>query len=192
LKVQGFISPFPSTTRSPLARKTNLHGIVSRMHLLSAFVVLGFTGLAGAQVNLKTVNPGNYSYVSCWSDSGSPRTLFNQYGGPGGTSNVTVENCVNGCYGMGYSYAGLEYSQQCYCDNTLASGSSSLPQSSCSSNCTGNTTEICGGKRYSPSLRHASTANLISKVVTPSVCTIRVPLQPQTLRCLALVHRRRG
>jgi len=163
LKVPGFISPFPCTTHSPLARKLNFHGTVSRMHLLSAFVVLGFTGLASAQVNLKTVNPGNYSYVSCWSDSGSPRTLSVPYGGPGGTSNVTVENCVNGCYGLGYSYAGMEYGQQCYCDNTLVSGSSSLPQSSCSSTCTGNATEICGGKRYSQSLRHASTANAISR-----------------------------
>jgi len=34
---------------------------------------------------------------------------------------------------------------QCYCDNTLSSSSTQLPESECNTACAGNGDEICGG-----------------------------------------------
>ncbi|KAF8242298.1 hypothetical protein K440DRAFT_591049 [Wilcoxina mikolae CBS 423.85] len=41
--------------------------------------------------------------------------------------------------------AGTEYSQECYCDNSLASTSTVAPIGDCSMGCSGNATEACGG-----------------------------------------------
>lgn len=32
---------------------------------------------------------------------------------------MTVEKCLDACSGLGYVYAGLEYSQECYCSSAL-------------------------------------------------------------------------
>jgi hypothetical protein len=58
-------------------------------------------------------------------------------------SNMTAEMCMNGCSEMGFSYAGVEYSTQCYCGNAF-NGGQRLPVSQCSMPCGGNTTETCG------------------------------------------------
>lgn len=62
-----------------------------------------------AAPNLTVVN--GYTSQGCWVDSNT-RAL----GGPGYSdgSNMTIGNCVSYCSGQGYSYAGMEYSAQCY------------------------------------------------------------------------------
>lgn len=60
---------------------------------------------------------------------------------------MSVSNCVAACQGAGYSLAGVEYSGECYCDNTISNGGTLAPEgvSGCSMLCNGNFSEYCGG-----------------------------------------------
>ncbi|KAL2154372.1 hypothetical protein VTH82DRAFT_3048 [Thermothelomyces myriococcoides] len=44
-----------------------------------------------------------------------------------------------------FQFAGLEYSRECWCGQTLSSLSAKLPDSECNLPCDGNTTQACGG-----------------------------------------------
>ena len=55
-----------------------------------------------------------------------------------------VEYCVAACSGKGYAYAGLEYGSQCFCGNTLGTGSENVADSQCQVMlCPGNKGEYC-------------------------------------------------
>ncbi|KAJ7024455.1 hypothetical protein C8F04DRAFT_968849 [Mycena alexandri] len=59
---------------------------------------------------------------------------------------MTLESCTWFCSSRQYAYAGLEYSQECYCGNALfATHGDAVSASECSSACTGNSAEACGG-----------------------------------------------
>lgn len=62
--------------------------------------------------------------------------------------NMTIGTCLNICAEKGYSLAGIEYGQECYCDNALQN-SASLEKSSnsCTMTCPGNVIDEgkCGG-----------------------------------------------
>jgi hypothetical protein len=57
---------------------------------------------------------------------------------------MTIEACQAFCTTENYALAGVEYSSQCYCSNTLAS-TSSVGYNGCTFTCSGNTAETCGG-----------------------------------------------
>ncbi|KDR72204.1 hypothetical protein GALMADRAFT_229047 [Galerina marginata CBS 339.88] len=72
--------------------------------------------------------------------------------------NLTVEACVAACGNAGFTLAGVEFADECYCGNSLQSNSrpitdcSVLPTSAFSNNpkstlmkCKGNPEEFCGG-----------------------------------------------
>ncbi|KAI0207010.1 WSC domain-containing protein [Astrocystis sublimbata] len=60
---------------------------------------------------------------------------------------MTVEKCISACDGKGYKYAGLEYSSQCFCGNSIPDDR--MPKNGtvgdCSMPCAGNANEFCGG-----------------------------------------------
>lgn len=91
---------------------------------------------------------GNYSYIGCYADSTASRALIGLINPVLGAS-LTVESCVAAC--KDFEYAGVEYSAECYCGNTLlggsalASGGSDPTQNMCSMTCNGNVNEYCGG-----------------------------------------------
>ena len=59
---------------------------------------------------------------------------------------MTVEKCVGFCKSQGYSQAGLEYGQECFCGNGLVNGASLDSVSyECKMPCAGNQAQICGG-----------------------------------------------
>lgn len=58
---------------------------------------------------------------------------------------MTQESCIAYCSGLNYAYAGMEYSGECYCDNSIASTGSPAAYSDCNMGCNGNNTEACGG-----------------------------------------------
>ena len=60
-------------------------------------------------------------------------------------ANMTVEACVSGCSGKGYSIAGAEYSTQCFCDQAIGSGGTLVADSQCGMLCGGSEMEYCGG-----------------------------------------------
>jgi hypothetical protein len=58
---------------------------------------------------------------------------------------MTVELCTAACAKGGYSYAGVEYGGECYCDSTIRNNGAQVKDGRCSMSCNGNNNEICGG-----------------------------------------------
>ncbi|KAG8880657.1 hypothetical protein FRB97_000611 [Tulasnella sp. 331] len=81
-------------------------------------------------------------YVGCYTDQGSPRTLSSY-----STTSASMTNalCLSTCTGMGYTYAGTEYADECYCGNSLSGGTLDSVDTDCNAACAGDSTKICGG-----------------------------------------------
>lgn len=77
--------------------------------------------------------------VGCWRD-----TAKRDLNGPAktGWGQNTPNNCVKFCKGKGFSYAGLQYSNQCFCGNRYGTYGKAT---NCNKNCSGNKDYICGG-----------------------------------------------
>ncbi|KAF2495129.1 WSC domain-containing protein [Lophium mytilinum] len=85
-----------------------------------------------------------WKYIGCGTDDAGSRTLNGpQTSGP----KMTVETCVDFCKGKGSKYAGVEYSGECYCGNSIAADRAPVKgvAGNCLMKCNGNTNEICGG-----------------------------------------------
>ena len=87
------------------------------------------------------------------------------YPGFTGSSNMSVDICLEACRGHGFKYAAIFYGIECYCNpifpalnapssNNASSGPGSptgsnptlaVAQSNCQSTCSGNSSEYCGG-----------------------------------------------
>lgn len=95
-------------------------------------------------VALNSTLPGEWTYAGCHTDTNT-RVLPWQIIWP---TNNTVEACLNQCHAFGYTAAGLEYGQECYCgDKTdiAANGAVPAPESECSIQCPGDPLHLCGG-----------------------------------------------
>ncbi|THH32096.1 hypothetical protein EUX98_g2099 [Antrodiella citrinella] len=60
---------------------------------------------------------------------------------------MTLNTCAAFCGSKGFSYAGIEWSQECYCGNSLSNGATTntVPAEQCSNACAGNQYMTCGG-----------------------------------------------
>ncbi|KAI9835060.1 MAG: hypothetical protein M1819_002612 [Sarea resinae] len=85
-----------------------------------------------------------WEYVGCATDNVNARTLT---GYTSSTDNMTVEGCVEECSAKGYTFAGLEYADQCYCGDSVASADMPVKGviGNCQMACSGNSAEYCGG-----------------------------------------------
>ncbi|KAH8807678.1 hypothetical protein F5884DRAFT_673669, partial [Xylogone sp. PMI_703] len=84
--------------------------------------------------------PGNWTSKGCYTDVG--RTLT---GSEQDATTTTIESCISYCEKLGYIYAGTEYSSQCFCGSSIATGAAPAPATDCNMACSGNATEACGG-----------------------------------------------
>ncbi|HEX4004971.1 MAG TPA: Ig-like domain-containing protein [Acidobacteriaceae bacterium] len=105
--------------------------------------VPGLLNLSGGQTftfipSTSTPTPAG-TLLGCFNDTGN-RVLngfsFN-------SSGMTVEACVAACGSRGYSYAGAQDGNQCFCGS--GNFNSAGTGNACSSTCSGNSTETCGG-----------------------------------------------
>ncbi|WRT68154.1 uncharacterized protein IL334_005129 [Kwoniella shivajii] len=85
---------------------------------------------------------GTYKLQGCYSEPSKGRALA-AYSFSNSTG-MSAEWCVNGCQAKGYSYAGMEYGQECWCDKSLNAGSTKLADSACNMLCPGDQREYCG------------------------------------------------
>ncbi|KAJ8495990.1 hypothetical protein ONZ45_g12635 [Pleurotus djamor] len=104
---------------------------------------------AGNRINIYKGNgPGassppvvaGWQYEGCYADSVGDRSLPTQMSLSGG---ATIEKCVAACDNGGFSFAGLEYADECFCGSSLESAGK--PASECSMTCKGNRDQFCGG-----------------------------------------------
>jgi hypothetical protein len=78
------------------------------------------------------------AYQGCWTDDPAralPVALM--------PSGATVETCVAAARTLGYAYAGLQFEGQCWAGDTI--GHAKVADSQCSTPCTANKSQICGG-----------------------------------------------
>jgi hypothetical protein len=107
-----------------------------------------FTSTALARtVPLLSRDVSSYTYLGCYQDSVSKRTLNHP---SNRVSNVqTVETCTSWCAANRFGYCGVEYGDECYGDYSLPA-TLAAPDSDCSMPCAGNSSQICGnGDRLS-------------------------------------------
>lgn len=163
----------------------------------------GATSTAAAMATSSTATPSptgpvivkgdaNFTYAACYAEPVNGRALANQVL-PGAV--MTVENCLSAC--AQYQYAGLEYGGECWCGNTLATGTAkATAESQCGLTCSGNKTQICGdGNRLtlythkpvdlsassSSKLFSSTTSNSASSSSTLSSSTISALLSSSSL-----------
>ena len=136
----------PSTTgcNVPCAgNSTEYCGGGSRLNLYQTNGTISVVVAVGPVIP-QTVN--SWSYAGCYSESSNGRALGGKLN-PIPRSSVSVENCTDAC--AGYTYAGMEYAQECYCANAVTGGSlingSTPAMTGCTMTCAANSTEYCGG-----------------------------------------------
>ena len=92
----------------------------------------------------------DYSYLGCFTDSGSNRALTHVAHTDETSKSMTVEFCTSTCKDAGYKYAGTEYGGECFCDNEIGGGNTAVAgsavDSGCNMLCNGDSIEWCGGK----------------------------------------------
>ncbi len=95
----------------------------------------------------KSIIAPAFDSLGCYTDSVQARTLGTGMAVAGGPSNMTVEGCQIACHAAGFVLAGVEYSAECYCGNTLQNGGGPAPDGNalCDMSCNGNPSETCGG-----------------------------------------------
>ncbi|EMD36066.1 hypothetical protein CERSUDRAFT_115979 [Gelatoporia subvermispora B] len=84
---------------------------------------------------------GLWDSLGCFNDSTGARTFPVQLT----LDNTSVETCTDGCFNAGYPLAGMEFAAQCFCGLTFENGAVPIDLSSCNMQCSGNSSEFCGG-----------------------------------------------
>ncbi|KAF6829857.1 WSC domain-containing protein [Colletotrichum plurivorum] len=88
---------------------------------------------------------GAWKYYGCQTEAQGARALGQA---TFGADDMTIEKCLDFC--KAYTFAGLEWSRECWCGNSFAAGSIPAPSSDCKMTCSGNPFQYCGeGNRLS-------------------------------------------
>jgi hypothetical protein len=118
--------------------------------------------------------------LGCYTDSVAARSLPVCTDVLGGWQAMTNELCQTTCQAAGYTYAGTEYSGECYCANEILNGGGPAPDGDalCNMACYGNSTEICGGQNRlslfvfsAPSFTSASNTTATTNCATATPAT---------------------
>lgn len=111
---------------------------------------------------------GRYTFQGCYTEASNGRALtsasYYDYNA------MTLETCASNC--SGFLYWGVEYGGECYCGNSLSSGSVLAATTDCSFTCPGNKVEYCGaGNRLQMyKLTAAGTSTVLSSATpTPTI-----------------------
>lgn len=84
---------------------------------------------------------GNFAYQGCYSEATGKRALTGA--AFFSTEMMSIEMCATNC--QAFTYFGVEYGRECYCGNTLNTGSALVPkQTDCNFLCPSNKLEYCG------------------------------------------------
>ncbi|KAL8691683.1 MAG: hypothetical protein Q9224_004118 [Gallowayella concinna] len=62
------------------------------------------------------------------------------------SKSMTTKTCLGACKRQNFPLAALEFGGECYCGVVLGNGTASAPETECSTKCTGDSTDFCGGR----------------------------------------------
>ncbi|KAJ8496398.1 hypothetical protein ONZ51_g1161 [Trametes cubensis] len=130
-----------------------------------------------APVN-KTGLPAPWTYGACYVDNAFGRIMMTQLPD---NQNVTVQSCIASCDAQNFTLAGLEFSVQCFCGNTLIDGAVTADEDTCNMACGGASAQACGGpNRLSV---YTSTGN-VTALPVPTPQNASLPGQWEYKGCL--------
>ncbi|KAJ6521662.1 glyoxal oxidase N-terminus-domain-containing protein [Mycena vulgaris] len=110
---------------------------------LPQFILASRTYAAQRRQSVPSNLPGNWTSFGCYTDSTAARTLT--AASTTDPVNMTVENCIGFCDSKQLVFAGVEFMQECYCDDFIENSGVSMPITDCDLPCTGDSQESCGG-----------------------------------------------
>lgn len=93
----------------------------------------------------------SWMFQACYLDNTGSRTLPHllSLSSTGGSSNTTVQNCLQACLKRSFSFCGVEYHSECYGGDTSPSASVAIGEdplaAGCNYPCNGNGSQACGG-----------------------------------------------
>ncbi|KAL8733872.1 MAG: hypothetical protein Q9166_001860 [cf. Caloplaca sp. 2 TL-2023] len=104
------------------------------------------SGGSSSELSPPSVNStsGVWKAAGCFLDALNPRSLGKQPEWWG--QQISTSNCVEHCDSIHAKYAGTENGGQCFCGNELVNSASHPGK--CTSKCTGDDSEICGGAAH--------------------------------------------
>ena len=90
-----------------------------------------------ALIPVQTSLPTNWTEIGCVAEGTNGRALV---GASTTSPNMTRAMCVSFCQNKGFGLAGVEYSDECYCDNEMRNGASNttVMWNECTNHCAGN------------------------------------------------------
>ncbi|QUC18368.1 uncharacterized protein UV8b_02609 [Ustilaginoidea virens] len=106
--------------------------------------------LAPAALALSTHSSSTYSYYGCYAETTQVEGSDHSRALAGGVNQVepdmTIPKCLDFCSrGTNYRYAGLEWSKECWCSQSLSGIAARLDDGQCDFPCGGNNSLACGG-----------------------------------------------
>lgn len=117
-----------------------------------------------ASASATATGPAGWTALGCYTDGVGARALTNQVWTIPGAS-MTVEACTSACKALGYTFAGVEYADECYCGNTITATNGPATDG-CTMACTGNAAEMCGGSNRINVFRSAAASTSTSATGT--------------------------
>lgn len=180
LNLYQYTSPSTSTTAASIVTSTTAVVSTTTSGTLGTTVTSTTTTSATTSA---TGLPSGWAYRGCYEDNiGGLRSMLVQ---ENDNSTMTVESCIGQCLSLGYTVAGMEYSDQCFCDDYVRNNASlASSDSQCAMTCAGNVNEICGG----PNLLSVYSNATITVLPPPSVQTTNLPGSWVYKGCLQYVH----
>lgn len=180
LNIYQYTSPSTSTTAASIVTSTTAVVSTTTGGVLSTTVTSTSTTSAPTSA---TGLPGGWAYQGCYVDNidGLRSMLVQENDNP----TMTIESCIDQCLSLGYSVAGMEYSDQCFCDDYVRNNASlASSDSQCAMTCAGHTNEICGG----PNLLSVYSNTTITVLPPPTVQITNLPGSWVYKGCLQYVH----
>ncbi|XP_074649121.1 uncharacterized protein LOC141904433 [Tubulanus polymorphus] len=80
-------------------------------------------------------------YIGCYIDFSTDRDLLNEWET---TTPMDTRKCLTECQTRGYVYAGLQYSEECFCGRSYGKHGGRRADTECGMKCAGNSDQICG------------------------------------------------
>ena len=95
----------------------------------------------------KDMTAEGWAWMGCTVDSQASRVLT---GASTNADDLTIESCLQFCGDGGFSIAGVENANECFCGDSVAEESMPkvTPMGNCLSPCTGDASENCGGHGF--------------------------------------------
>ncbi|OAA73501.1 Carbohydrate-binding WSC [Cordyceps fumosorosea ARSEF 2679] len=121
--------------------------------LILAAATLAAAQQTPPQLRVYVDDTHKYAYYGCYNETTLAEGSAGTRALAGGTSlvrpdNMTVPTCLSFCQDgdTKYRYAGVEWSRECWCAQSIAGIAQRLDDTECNFPCSGNETQACGGQ----------------------------------------------